>query len=136
MSMRERLEIEFGCYLDDTGKVVCPEEKQEEKRTKRVAVFGSARTEEDTELYAAIRQMSKDLSQNGWIIVTGGGPGSMAAANEGAKDACVNGEVCSLARPSASPSRSLSTSTYRIAPTTMISLPAWRSSLGSVMPSL
>ena len=95
--MRERLEINFGCYLDDQGRVICHEEKKEEERTKRVAVFGSARTGEDTELYSAIRQMSKDLSQNGWIIVTGGGPGSMAAANQGAKDACVNGEICSLA---------------------------------------
>lgn len=107
MSMRERLQDEFGCYLDENGNIVCPAD--EEPRTydkveyanikplRRVAIFGSARTDKDSNLYKAIRELAADLSRDGWIIVTGGGPGSMEAANQGAMDECVEGEVCSLA---------------------------------------
>lgn len=50
----------------------------------RVAIFGSARVKEDHEAYAAVRDLSAELARMGCAIVTGGGPGLMQAANEGA----------------------------------------------------
>ena len=66
-------------------------------RRPRVAVWGSARTPEDSDLYRAIYEMSKELSREGWTVVTGGGPGNMEAANKGALEVCPEGEVCSIA---------------------------------------
>lgn len=54
-----------------------------------VTVFGSARFKEDHDFYQLARQMGAELSKMGFVIMTGGGPGIMEAANRGAKD--VNG---------------------------------------------
>ena len=51
---------------------------------KKVAIFGSSRTDPSTELYAAVEKLGKECAQAGWIVVTGGGPGTMEAANKGA----------------------------------------------------
>src|SRR3954452_8045657 len=51
----------------------------------RVTIFGSARVPEEHWVYAAVRDLSAELTRLGCDIVTGGGPGLMAAANEGAK---------------------------------------------------
>jgi uncharacterized protein (TIGR00730 family) len=51
----------------------------------RVTVFGSARTGSDHWGYAAVRDLAAELTRLGCDIVTGGGPGLMQAANEGAK---------------------------------------------------
>jgi len=51
---------------------------------KKVAIFGSARTSSDTELYAAVERLGQRCAQSGWTVVTGGGPGTMEAANKGA----------------------------------------------------
>ena len=51
---------------------------------KKVAIFGSARTSPDTELYAAVERLGRRCAQSGWTVVTGGGPGTMEAANKGA----------------------------------------------------
>jgi uncharacterized protein (TIGR00730 family) len=51
---------------------------------KKVAIFGSARTETDSNLYKAVEKLGRDISAQGWIVVTGGGPGTMEAANKGA----------------------------------------------------
>lgn len=64
---------------------------------KKVAIFGSARTSPDSGLYQSVERMAKNLSEKGWIIVTGGGPGTMEAANKGAMSVCGDTEVCSLA---------------------------------------
>jgi uncharacterized protein (TIGR00730 family) len=53
----------------------------------RVTIFGSARTNPDHWVYQHVRQMSAALSAMGCDIVTGGGPGLMQAANEGAAQA-------------------------------------------------
>src|SRR5262245_33201785 len=53
----------------------------------RVTVFGSARTEPGHWVYQEVKRMSAALSAMGCDIVTGGGPGLMAAANEGAQEA-------------------------------------------------
>jgi hypothetical protein len=50
----------------------------------RVAVFGSARIRTGDPEYAAVRELAGRLTQLGCDIVTGGGPGLMEAANEGA----------------------------------------------------
>jgi len=50
----------------------------------RVAVFGSARLRKGDPEYAAVRLLASRLTELGCDIVTGGGPGLMEAANEGA----------------------------------------------------
>ncbi|WP_035589608.1 LOG family protein [Hippea jasoniae] len=52
-----------------------------------VAIFGSAREKEDGFYYKKAREISKKLAENGFAIITGGGPGIMEAANRGAVDA-------------------------------------------------
>lgn len=52
-----------------------------------VSVFGSARTEPSDPQYAAARDMGRRLGEAGYGVITGGGPGAMAAANRGAQDA-------------------------------------------------
>jgi uncharacterized protein (TIGR00730 family) len=49
-----------------------------------VSIFGSARTLPDTELYETTVKMAKRLTEEGYGIITGGGPGIMEAANKGA----------------------------------------------------
>src|SRR6478752_6593814 len=51
----------------------------------RVTIFGSARVDIDHWAYAAVRDLAAELSRLGCDIVTGGGPGLMQAANEGAR---------------------------------------------------
>lgn len=49
-----------------------------------VSIFGSARTQPNTPLYETTVQVAKRLTQEGYGIITGGGPGVMEAANKGA----------------------------------------------------
>lgn len=51
----------------------------------RVTIFGSSRMQPGDELYQEVRNLAARLSRMGCDIVTGGGPGLMQAANEGAK---------------------------------------------------
>ena len=53
----------------------------------RVTIFGSARIEPGHWGYAAVRELAAELTRLGCDIVTGGGPGLMQAANEGARTA-------------------------------------------------
>ncbi len=53
----------------------------------RVTVFGSARIPRDHWVYATVRDLGEELTRLDCDIVTGGGPGLMAAANEGVKRA-------------------------------------------------
>ncbi len=50
----------------------------------RVAVFGSARVQPGDKEYSEVREVASRLTGLGCDIVTGGGPGLMEAANEGA----------------------------------------------------
>ena len=50
----------------------------------RVAIFGSARAEPGTFVYEEVKRVAAALTAMGCDIVTGGGPGLMRAANEGA----------------------------------------------------
>lgn len=49
-----------------------------------VSVFGSARIKEGHDYYDLTREICKRLSDEGFAIVSGGGPGLMEAANRGA----------------------------------------------------
>lgn len=51
-----------------------------------VAVFGSARTSITHPYYQLAREVGKRLAQAGFTVITGGGPGIMQAANQGAKE--------------------------------------------------
>jgi uncharacterized protein (TIGR00730 family) len=62
----------------------------------RVTIFGSARTDPDHWVYAAVRDLSAELTRLGCDIITGGGPGLMQAANEGATIAGVRPEQGSV----------------------------------------
>src|SRR6478752_9748236 len=52
-----------------------------------VSVFGSARTRPGSASYALAEQVGARLVQEGYAVITGGGPGAMEAANKGARDA-------------------------------------------------
>lgn len=49
-----------------------------------VSIFGSARTKVDDKLYKLTEEIALKLSNAGFAVVSGGGPGLMEAANKGA----------------------------------------------------
>jgi uncharacterized protein (TIGR00730 family) len=53
----------------------------------RVTIFGSARAKPGTFAYNEVKRVATALARMGCDIVTGGGPGLMQAANEGAAEA-------------------------------------------------
>ncbi len=52
-----------------------------------IGVFGSARTAADHPHYAIAEQVGSRLAEAGFAVITGGGPGTMEAANKGACEA-------------------------------------------------
>ena len=50
----------------------------------KVTMFGSARTRGDDPLYAQAHGVAQRIAAAGWMVVTGAGPGIMAAGMEGA----------------------------------------------------
>jgi hypothetical protein len=51
-----------------------------------VSIFGSARVAEDSKTYEEARATGRAFAEAGFAVVTGGGPGVMAAANRGCKE--------------------------------------------------
>ncbi len=49
-----------------------------------VSIFGSARTKPEDENYKLAEEIGYELTQNGYGVITGGGPGIMEAGNKGA----------------------------------------------------
>lgn len=64
-----------------------------------VTVFGSARYAEDHIFYQKARKMGAAISQMGFTVMTGGGPGIMEAANRGAKDVGGRSVGCNIILP-------------------------------------
>jgi uncharacterized protein (TIGR00730 family) len=54
------------------------------RKRMKVTIFGSARTEPDHPAYRQARALAAAMSGAGWMVVTGAGPGIMAAGMEGA----------------------------------------------------
>ncbi len=54
-----------------------------------ITIYGSARLKEDSKLYTETEEIARRLGELGFNIITGGGPGVMAAANKGALEAGV-----------------------------------------------
>ncbi len=50
-----------------------------------MTIFGSARTSPGTKYYKLAEEIAFKLTQSGYGVITGGGPGIMEAANLGAK---------------------------------------------------
>lgn len=50
-----------------------------------VSIFGSARTKPDNKYYKLAEEIAYKLTQMGYGVITGGGPGIMEAGNKGAK---------------------------------------------------
>ncbi len=51
----------------------------------RTTIFGSARIKQGSPVYDEVKRLSEELAGMGSEVITGGGPGLMQAANEGAK---------------------------------------------------
>jgi len=64
-----------------------------------VTVFGSARFKADHEFYAMAREVGSRLTEIGFTVMTGGGPGIMEAANRGAKEAGGISVGCNIILP-------------------------------------
>ena len=58
---------------------------------KSVTFFGSARTPEGDEHYERARRLAGRLCNEGYAVITGGGPGIMEAGNRGTKEVCGHG---------------------------------------------
>ena len=64
-----------------------------------VTVFGSARFPESHPYYAIARELGKRITQIGFTVMTGGGPGLMEAANRGAYEAGGRSIGCNIELP-------------------------------------
>src|SRR5262245_25009854 len=62
----------------------------------RVTIFGSARLQTGSVAYEGVKKLASALTEMGCDIVTGGGPGLMQAANEGAASVVSEGSPRSV----------------------------------------
>ena len=54
------------------------------RNERKAVIFGSARVREDSDEYKMAEKLSKLIVENGFKVITGGGPGIMEAGNKGA----------------------------------------------------
>ena len=71
-----RIEAEFRRGFDELAQV-----------GPAVCVFGSTRTAPGDEEYEQAREVGRAIGEAGMAVITGGGPGTMEAANRGAREA-------------------------------------------------
>lgn len=64
-----------------------------------ITVFGSARFTENDPTYKVARTLGGKISQLGFTVMTGGGPGLMEATNRGAKEAGGRSIGCNITLP-------------------------------------
>jgi uncharacterized protein (TIGR00730 family) len=64
-----------------------------------ITVFGSARVDEDSPVYRTAREIGRRLAEEGYAIITGGGPGVMAAANRGCQEGGGMSVGCNIELP-------------------------------------
>jgi uncharacterized protein (TIGR00730 family) len=64
-----------------------------------VSIFGSARIKPADPMYEAAEEVGRRLVQEGFAVITGGGPGVMEAANRGASDAGGDSVGCNIELP-------------------------------------
>ncbi len=64
-----------------------------------ITVFGSARVTRDSKVYATAREIGRLLAQEGYAIITGGGPGVMEAANRGCQEGGGMSVGCNIELP-------------------------------------
>jgi uncharacterized protein (TIGR00730 family) len=72
----ERIQREFRFGFNELGRI-----------GPAICVFGSARTPVDAPQYELARQVGRAIGEAGFAVITGGGPGTMEAANRGAQEA-------------------------------------------------
>jgi uncharacterized protein (TIGR00730 family) len=60
---------------------------EESQLGEAIGVYGSARTEIDSEEYKLGVELGRKLAEAGFCVITGAGPGAMEAANRGAQEA-------------------------------------------------
>lgn len=87
----DRIIVNLWATIEDLERL-----QPEESRFFRVTIFGSARITESDEIYGRVRETAARLAGLGCDIVTGGGPGLMTAANEGAKAGDPTGRIRSI----------------------------------------
>src|SRR5512132_149268 len=61
-----------------------PRFRRTTRQNYRVTIFGSARLKRATPVYNGVKKLAVELTKMGCDIISGGGPGLMQAANEGA----------------------------------------------------
>ncbi|MCL4321762.1 MAG: TIGR00730 family Rossman fold protein [Deltaproteobacteria bacterium] len=55
--------------------------------TPAVTIYGSARVEENSDVYQKTKEIAYNLALRGFSVISGGGPGVMEAANRGCREA-------------------------------------------------
>jgi uncharacterized protein (TIGR00730 family) len=64
-----------------------------------ITIFGSARVSPTSEAYATARDIGRRLAEEGYAIITGGGPGIMEAANRGCQEGGAMSVGCNIELP-------------------------------------
>ncbi len=84
----DRVILQLWNIIDDLERLL-----PSQSRWFRVTIFGSSRIARGDALFNSARDLAFQISQLGCDIVTGGGPGLMEAANEGAQEGDVGGKT-------------------------------------------